>query len=61
MKRKSYVVVDERSEHGRSSIDIKCPFCGQVSTAYLWSLNGCGKKCACGAKHSARGWTEKKI
>lgn len=47
-----YRVVRERSEMGRSSLDIECPCCGRVTTAYKWSLAGSGKKCLCGAKHT---------
>lgn len=37
------------SEAGRTRVVIKCPFCTMRLTAYLWSLNGCGKRCDCGA------------
>lgn len=40
-----------RSEMGRSSIYITCPFCSVVVEAFVWSLAGSGKKCACGAIH----------
>lgn len=33
------------SRPSRSSVDIKCPFCGTVTTAYIWSLYGSGKRC----------------
>ena len=49
---REYEVVRERAEFGRSTMDIKCPFCGEVTTAYKWSLAGSGKKCDCGAKHT---------
>lgn len=51
---KQYEVVAERSEFGRSTLDIKCPFCSAITTAYKWSLAGSGKKCQCGAKHTLR-------
>lgn len=38
------------STHGRSSAIADCPFCHAVIVVYLWSFNGCGKRCACGAK-----------
>ena len=42
-----------RREHGRSTIEIKCPFCATWVEAFLWSLAGCGKKCpSCGAIHT---------
>ena len=49
---REYKVLSTTREHGRSSADIECPFCGAVVTAYLWSLAGSGKKCPCGAKHT---------
>lgn len=52
-----YTVVGEDREMGRSSIDIRCPFCNAVVTAYIWSLAGHGKKCTCGAMHSYYGFT----
>lgn len=54
METKPYEIVAERSEFGRSSLDIKCPFCGAITTAFKWSLAGSGKKCFCGAKHTIR-------
>lgn len=42
---KPFVVVAQWSEHGRSSIDIQCPFCNEVTRAYVWSLAGHGKRC----------------
>lgn len=42
---------------GRSIVYITCPFCGEEVTAYLWSLNGSGKRCHCGAKHDGYGIT----
>ena len=50
MEVREFTVVDEKREMGRSSVDIKCPFCGDVTKAYLWSLAGSGKKCSCGVK-----------
>jgi ribosomal protein S27E len=49
---RDHEVVRERAAFGRSTMDIKCPFCGEVTTCYKWSLAGSGKKCACGAKHT---------
>lgn len=45
-----YDVEAVRIENGRSQQDIRCPFCGCLITAYLWSLAGTGKLCECGAK-----------
>ena len=52
-----YDIVSETSApNGRSTIDIKCPFCGTITTAYLRSMAGCGKKCdGCTARHEYRG------
>lgn len=55
---REYTVVGERSAFGRSSIDIRCPFCGRVSEAFVWSLAGSGKRCtnrACRALFDGRG------
>lgn len=55
-KQKSFEIVGKDSEHGRSTIDIECPFCGEVFIAYLWSLSGSGKKCPkCKAFHYSSG------
>lgn len=46
--------VGKTSEHGRSSVDIKCPFCDVVTTASIWSLSANGKLChnkKCNAHH----------
>lgn len=44
------------SRMGRSTTEITCPFCGTVTTAYLWSLCGCGKRCdGCSAIHKGYG------
>ena len=51
-EQRQYRVISERSAFGRSSLDIECPFCSEVVTAYKWSLAGGGKKCPCGAKHT---------
>lgn len=42
-----------KTKHGRllKVIGIRCPFCGTVTEARVWSLAGVGKKCDCGAKH----------
>ena len=42
---------NHRSKFGRSTVDIECPFCQEIVTAYIWSLAGSGKKCVCGAIH----------
>jgi hypothetical protein len=43
---------------GRSSFDVKCPFCNTVAEVFLWSLSGAGKRCAnreCGALFGSSG------
>lgn len=55
---REYVILGERSAFGRSTIDIQCPFCGQVVEAFVWSLAGSGKRCtnrACRALFDGRG------
>jgi hypothetical protein len=37
------------TEHGRSRVWLRCPFCKATVQAYLWSLAGGGKRCDCGA------------
>lgn len=49
------------SEHGKSRMDIKCPFCGALFWAYNWSLSANGKKCdGCGAIHYTSGARKRK-
>lgn len=50
-----------RSKFGKSTCVIRCPFCKQDVTVYMWSLAGSGKKCLCGALHSSLGRTFKEI
>lgn len=40
------VVRPGRSEFGRSTVRVTCPFCGRVTEAYVWSLAGGGKRCS---------------
>jgi hypothetical protein len=51
MSTRTYEVLYERAEFGRSVVGIRCPYCGAVTEAYVWSLAGSGKRCACGAVH----------
>lgn len=51
-----------RTEHGRSTVVIECPFCQTKVTAYVWSLAGSGKKCPeCGAIHGNYGKSSLKV
>lgn len=34
---------------GRTKVVLECPFCAATVEAFLWSLAGSGKRCACGA------------
>lgn len=52
---------DYRSESGRSSVSIKCPFCGMSIRAFVWSLAGHGKKCYCGVLHNSWGVSMRKL
>lgn len=40
-----FEVISRLHEFGRSSVVIKCPFCGSRSRAFIWSLAGNGKRC----------------
>ena len=31
--------------NGRTTVTIRCPFCNEVTRAYIWSLAGHGKRC----------------
>lgn len=53
--KKEYKMFEGFSSHGKSTVDIDCPFCGAEVTAFIWSLRGCGKRCECGALFSAFG------
>ena len=37
------------SEHGRSTMMVKCPFCEEEVEVFIWSFAGSGKRCSCGA------------
>lgn len=49
---RAYEVLRVHTAIGRSSVTMRCPWCGRTVTAYTWSLVGSGKRCACGAKFS---------
>ena len=44
-KQRKYEILNCKSEHGKSSIDIECPFCGEITEAFIWSMSGSGKRC----------------
>ena len=59
---KEHNVYEGSREHGRSTVFIECPFCGEQTEAYVWSLNGSGKKCwKCKAVHTGMGMTVRKL
>jgi hypothetical protein len=49
MKKEIIEFCKGKSEHGKSTIIIRCPFCNNEVVAYVWSYAGSGKKCNCGA------------
>jgi hypothetical protein len=49
----------EWNRPGKTSVAIECPFCGEGVWAYPGWLRTKGKKCPCGAKHFANGFTTK--
>ena len=51
MSDRLYEVVYRIARAGRSVVGIRCPYCGSVTEAYIWSLAGSGKRCECGAVH----------
>jgi hypothetical protein len=53
LERRPFEIVARDSRFGRTTVDIRCPFCGAVVIAYVWSLAGSGKNCPCGAKHTS--------
>jgi hypothetical protein len=52
---------NEQQRVGKGTVDVECPFCGEVTRCYVWSLAGSGKKCICGAIHSWCLGSRKKI
>ena len=43
------VVNEQRRPAGRSTVTVRCPYCGCETEARLWSIAGSGKRCECGA------------
>ncbi len=44
------------NETGQVLVELKCDGCGNVFTAWLWSLSGSGKRCPeCGLMHTRTG------
>lgn len=57
---KQFTVKNRGLEYRSSNtIYFDCPFCGVEMKAYLWSLNGSGKRCGCGAFHLGSGVSHK--
>ena len=42
-----HLCTNYRGFHGKSSVIIECPFCGDRVIAFVWSLAGSGKRCTC--------------
>jgi len=40
-----HICYDYYPRFGKTSVKIKCPWCGSVVVAYVWSLAGSGKRC----------------
>lgn len=55
-ERKPFTVTGRGLERPSSRIVyFNCPWCETEIKAYVWSLNGGGKRCECGAIFSGRG------
>lgn len=52
---RQFFAYDERSEMGRTNVQVDCPFCGSQVTVFVWSLAGGGKRCQCGALFGSGG------
>ncbi len=52
------VIRPGRSEFGRSTVRVTCPFCGHVTEAYAWSLAGSGKRCSNNECQAYLGWNK---
>lgn len=55
VEQREYTVLSRTDRVGRSSVDIRCPFCSTVVMAFIWSLCGGGKRCDCGAMFGSIG------
>ncbi len=42
---KSSLHFEGHREHGSSTVNIQCAFCGEITEAFIWSLSANGKKC----------------
>ena len=60
-ERRPYVPMSYNSKVGRSTVNIACPFCNATITAYVWSLNGGGKRCTCGALFTGSGMAYRRV
>lgn len=45
LEEREAIVGSYYGKHGRSTVDITCPFCSTTTTAYVWSIRGGGKMC----------------
>lgn len=59
-EKREYTYRPGRSEMGRSSVIITCPFCHGEIEAFVWSMAGIGKRCNCGAIHHWLSGTSRK-
>ena len=44
-ERKIAEIINSFSKHGKSSLEVICPYCKERNTIYVWSYAGCGKRC----------------
>lgn len=51
-----YEVGRRREAVGKTTIEIRCPFCERTTDVYVWSLSGGGKRCGCGALFGSTGF-----
>lgn len=61
VEQREFFTIGQRSEFGRSTVTIECPFCRMSVVAYSWSLAGGGKRCVCGALFGSTGTAYRRV